>query len=168
MPASSPRLRALGDWPRAATLLGILDTLGQRTGSQPFVYQQAGLEALAGRAAGVLGPAMRDRRRLPGCGDQIAAALWPATSQHPEPGTGDGLPLTWRERQIAALITGCLTNRQIAARLAIAERTVDTHVGRILAKLGCTSQAEAAATITAATAATTTTPPAVPGPTAAR
>jgi len=30
-----------------------------------------------------------------------------------------------------------LTNRQTTARLVIAERTVDTHIRRILAKLGC-------------------------------
>lgn len=69
--------------------------------------------------------------------DQITAAVWPATSHRAEPGAGHGLALTRRERQIA----GGPTTRQIAARLVIAERTADTHVGRILAKLGCTNRA---------------------------
>jgi DNA-binding CsgD family transcriptional regulator len=69
------------------------------------------------------------------------------------------LALTRREREIAALIAQGLTNRQIGARLVIAERTVDTHVGRILAKLGCTRRAQAAAIITAAAAGRTTEPP---------
>ena len=52
------------------------------------------------------------------------------------------------------LIAQGLTNRQIGARLFIAERTVDTHVGRILAKLGCSSRAQVAAIVTAAAAVT--------------
>jgi DNA-binding NarL/FixJ family response regulator len=139
-------------------LLGIIDTLAERTGGQPFPHQRAGLDALARRAAGQLGPAMHGIRaagQVLGRGDQITAALWPVTSRSAEPGT-DGLPLTRREREIAGLITGGLTNRQIAARLVIAERTVDTHVGRILAKLGCASRAQVAAIITATAAAAAT------------
>ena len=76
--------------------------------------------------------------------------------------------MTRREHQVAGLIAEGLTNRQIAARLFIAERTVDTHVGRILAKLGCTSRAQAAAIVTAAAATTTaTTLPGGPGTPAA-
>jgi predicted ATPase/DNA-binding CsgD family transcriptional regulator len=148
---------ALGDWPRAAMLLGIIDTLGERIGGQPFPHQRAGLDELASRAATQLGPAwpgIQEAGRVIGRGDQITAALWPAASQDPESGRDDGLPLTRREREIADLITHGLTNRQIAARLVISERTVDTHVGRILAKLGCTSRSQAAAIITTATAAT--------------
>ena len=53
--------------------------------------------------------------------------------------------LTQRERQIAALIVRGHTNRQIAAALAIAERTVDKHVERILRKLGLPSRTAVAA-----------------------
>ena len=161
----------LGDWPRAAMLLGILDTLGERIGGQPFPHQQAGLDELASRAAAELGPAVqgiRDAGRVIGRGDQITAALWPATSQRPESGGADGLPLTRREREIADLITRGLTNRQIAARLVISERTVDTHVGRILAKLGCTKRSQAAAIISAAAAAAATPKPGDTGRSAAR
>jgi non-specific serine/threonine protein kinase len=48
--------------------------------------------------------------------------------------------LTRRESEVAPLILRGLTNRQIAAELGIAERTVDTHVGNILSKLGLTSR----------------------------
>jgi DNA-binding NarL/FixJ family response regulator len=51
---------------------------------------------------------------------------------------------------VAQLITTGLTNRQIGVRLFIAERTVDTHVSRILAKLGCASRAQVAAMVAAA------------------
>ena len=159
---------ALDDWPRGAMLLGIIDAIGERTGGHPWPHQQAGLDELASRAAEALGPAMqgiRDAGRVLGRGDQITAALWPATRQRPESGAGGRLPLTRREHQIASLIAEGLTNRQIAARLIIAERTVDTHVGRILSKLGCTNRAQAAAIITATTA---TTLPGGPGSPAAR
>ena len=53
-------------------------------------------------------------------------------------------PLTRREREVAALIARGLTNRQIAEELFIAERTADTHVEHILAKLGLGSRTQVA------------------------
>jgi predicted ATPase/DNA-binding SARP family transcriptional activator/DNA-binding CsgD family transcriptional regulator len=50
--------------------------------------------------------------------------------------------LTAREQEIVALITRGQTNAQIAATLGIAVRTVDTHVSRILRKLGVHSRSE--------------------------
>jgi DNA-binding NarL/FixJ family response regulator len=52
--------------------------------------------------------------------------------------------LTAREREVLALIAEGLTNRQIAGRLVIAERTADTHVQNILAKLRCATRTQAA------------------------
>ncbi len=53
--------------------------------------------------------------------------------------------LTAREREVAALIARGQTNRAIAARLVISERTADTHVQHILNKLGLDSRAQIAA-----------------------
>ena len=53
--------------------------------------------------------------------------------------------LTDRERDVLALLVEARTNRQIAARLYISEKTVSVHVSNILAKLGVRSRAEAAA-----------------------
>jgi non-specific serine/threonine protein kinase len=52
--------------------------------------------------------------------------------------------LSRRERDVAALITRGLTNRQIADVLIIGERTVHTHVANILAKLELTSRTQIA------------------------
>jgi DNA-binding NarL/FixJ family response regulator len=44
--------------------------------------------------------------------------------------------LTEREQEIATLVAEGWTNRQIATRLFISEKTVETHVSHILAKVG--------------------------------
>ena len=62
------------------------------------------------------------------------------------PAPGERLDLlTAREREVAALIAQGLTNREIASRLVIAERTAEGHVQSILNKLGFNSRAQVAA-----------------------
>jgi DNA-binding NarL/FixJ family response regulator len=58
----------------------------------------------------------------------------------------DADPLTPREREIADLVAAALSNRQIAARLVLSERTVESHVSSILAKLGLANRTEIATT----------------------
>ena len=53
--------------------------------------------------------------------------------------------LTSREEEVLALIAKGLSNRQIAERLVVSEKTVATHVGHILTKLGLPSRAAATA-----------------------
>jgi predicted ATPase/DNA-binding CsgD family transcriptional regulator len=52
--------------------------------------------------------------------------------------------LTRREREVAALLAEGLSNKEIATRLVISQRTVETHVDHILGKLGMTSRAQVA------------------------
>jgi len=51
-------------------------------------------------------------------------------------------PLTSREREVATLLAEALSNRQIAARLVLSERTVESHVRSILAKTQCANRTE--------------------------
>jgi len=53
--------------------------------------------------------------------------------------------LSRREAEVAALVAGGLTNRQIGERLFISERTAENHVKHILTKLGFASRSQIAA-----------------------
>jgi two-component system nitrate/nitrite response regulator NarL len=52
-------------------------------------------------------------------------------------------PLTPREQQVAQLLAGGLTNKEIAQRLGITEHTVKFHLNGILRKLGVSTRTEA-------------------------
>ncbi|WP_322754578.1 MULTISPECIES: response regulator transcription factor [unclassified Frankia] len=77
--------------------------------------------------------------------------LDPAVTQRVLTRLRDGAPedrmlsaLSERERQILGLIAEGLTNRQIASRIHLAEKTVKNNVSSILEKLGLTSRTQAA------------------------
>ncbi|HTU69482.1 MAG TPA: response regulator transcription factor [Candidatus Baltobacteraceae bacterium] len=53
--------------------------------------------------------------------------------------------LTAREREILALLVDGLTNKEIAQRLVLSPRTVETHVERVLGKLQVGSRSRAIA-----------------------
>ncbi len=54
------------------------------------------------------------------------------------------LPITGREREIAAMVSAGLSNREIADRLCVSVRTVDGHLYRIFAKLDIRSREQLA------------------------
>ncbi|SEO40036.1 helix-turn-helix domain-containing protein [Trujillonella endophytica] len=56
----------------------------------------------------------------------------------------DADPLTAREREIAGLVARGWTNRRIAGDLVLSERTVESHVRNVLAKLDAANRTEPA------------------------
>ena len=60
------------------------------------------------------------------------------------PGSAGVDALTTRERQVLVLVAAGLSNRELAHRLSISERTARTHVSSILDKLGLRSRTQAA------------------------
>ena len=55
-------------------------------------------------------------------------------------GHDDGL--TWRERQVVALVAQGLANKVVALRLGISTRTVEGHLNHVFSKLGVTTRTE--------------------------
>jgi NarL family two-component system response regulator LiaR len=72
----------------------------------------------------------------------VAARLVQAIAQRP--GSEPAERLTPREREVLALIARGMPNKRIARELEISEKTVKTHVGHVLAKLGVTDRTQAA------------------------
>lgn len=69
--------------------------------------------------------------------DDLAAL---ALSDVPASGSSRTATLSPREREVVAFIVRGLSNRQIAAEMGVAQRTIDTHVANILRKLGVSSR----------------------------
>jgi len=68
-----------------------------------------------------------------------------ATTLHPDPRSEPSGPeLSLRESQVLGLIAEGLTNREIGARLGLAEKTVKNYVSGLLAKLGMERRTQAA------------------------
>jgi non-specific serine/threonine protein kinase len=91
-------------------------------------------------AAGATAETLRAQGRRMSLDDAVAAAL----SEAPERPwrAGSGPELTRREAEVAVLVAGGLTNRQIAVRLYLSVRTVDVHVDHIFGKLGLSSRSQ--------------------------
>jgi DNA-binding CsgD family transcriptional regulator len=132
---------------RAALLLGAANQIWPSVGYPMFGSRYFGAphrdcELTARRVMGDRDFEAAFRRGMGlGIDDAVAYALGEAA------GTPDldlsGVPqLTPREQQVAELIADGMSNREIAARLVISQRTVESHVGHILHKFGFTSRSQ--------------------------
>jgi ATP/maltotriose-dependent transcriptional regulator MalT len=139
------------EYRRAATLLGAADALWADTGTPITAYghlishhdtcerqTRAGLGDAAFTGAFARGNALS-------YDDAIAYALKQQRRPTTPPPIDGSTPLTRRERQVADLVAEGLSNKEIAGKLVISQRTAESHVEHILTKLGVSSRAQVAA-----------------------
>jgi DNA-binding CsgD family transcriptional regulator len=141
---------------RALRLTGIAETArnGRKLGPEDADEEQAKVALSAARAA--LPPAEADAAERAGSALDPVRALRYAVSdvwEHrsggagsPPGGRGPGAsPLSGPEHQLARFVAEGLTNRQIAARMRITERSVESALRAIRARLRLRSRAQLAA-----------------------
>ncbi|GAB3855316.1 LuxR C-terminal-related transcriptional regulator [Nocardioides maradonensis] len=109
-------------------------------------YESARARVLVARACGSLGDEDACRMELAAARavlEELGAA-YDLAGLCDDGDSADG-PLTPREREVLRLIATGATNRAIAERLVLSERTVARHVSNIFTKLGLASRAAATA-----------------------
>jgi DNA-binding NarL/FixJ family response regulator len=133
--AAIPRLRELDPAPAVLVLTSFLDDdyvrQALRLGANGYLVKSAGPDAIL---AGIREAATGGRPLDAAVVDLLAAG----------PREDPLAALTPRETEVLTLLGQGLSNRAIAKQLVVTEKTVKTHVGAILAKLGVASRTQAA------------------------
>ena len=110
------------------------ERLGDLVAAVDAVAQAALTYRRQGRRGSALGCSTRAAALAEQCGASTSALRQ----------AGEPLPLTDREREIVMLIGEGLSSREIAERLTLSVRTVESHVYRAMLKTGTTSRDELA------------------------
>jgi predicted ATPase/DNA-binding CsgD family transcriptional regulator len=142
-----------GEPRRAAVLFGAVEQPWQRIG-RPLAAGEpllAWSEQVRARVLGDMGDRAFEAARKQGTrmrqDDVIAYALREKAAADEIP-SAVGPQLTRREQEVAGLVAAGLSNRGIASRLVISQRTAEGHIEHILTKLGYNSRAQIAAWVT--------------------
>ncbi|MBX7433129.1 LuxR family transcriptional regulator [Mycobacterium sp. Y57] len=130
----------------AARLLGAAQAIRQRSGEVRFPMYQAGHGAAVAAVRDTLGKEDFDTAWAEGAAlsteDAIAYAQR-GRGERKRPDSG-WKSLTPTERDVVCLVSDGLANKDIAARLFVSPRTVQTHLTHVYAKLGLTSRVQLA------------------------
>ena len=147
----APIAMAKGSGERAATLLGGAEALWRSIPAPMVEPLRADHDRAEADARAALEPAVFAAAYGVGLamtGDEVVDyALEIRSSGNrafagpPQPSEG---PLSRREMEVAALVADGATNAQVAARLFISERTVESHVASIFNKLGVDTRLQVA------------------------
>ena len=112
-----------------------------RHGAAGYLTKDLGPEALQRAVRGIRNGDLAMSRRMAARTMRLFIASGPNASGGDDTSLG---VLSSRELEVLARLGDGLTDREIAAALVISPRTVETHVGNILRKLGVRNRAEAA------------------------
>jgi len=137
---------ANGDQERVLRLAATVDRMSREWSLSTSSYRLRQLEEASTQARAALGDRKSEGAWNDGLTMSAARALEYALGEgkpEAEPAAAAG-PLSKREREVVAMVAAGMTNRQIADRLFIAERTAEGHVERIRNKLGVRSRTEVA------------------------
>ncbi|HKW07492.1 MAG TPA: LuxR C-terminal-related transcriptional regulator [Candidatus Dormibacteraeota bacterium] len=139
----------------AARLLGASETIRTGAGATMMAMLVPFVETAEEQATQSLGAsryrAEREAGRMMTRDAAVALALGEPEPVSAEAPRSDGA-LAKREDDVARLVAEGMSNKQIAARLFISERTVDSHVRSILNKLGFNTRAQIAGWVASQTA----------------
>ncbi|MFD9663943.1 ATP-binding protein [Rhodococcus sp. NPDC059968] len=143
-----------GDYERAACLRGAADTTWRATAAlfAKAVVRSLNTEPVDQTIRRALSEARYQAAFSRGAGFSDEETLEYAVGGHSEPpatrAPSESVRLTPRETEVAELVARGMSNRDIAVKLVIAQRTAEGHVERILNKLGFRSRAQIAAWVT--------------------
>ncbi|WP_158849592.1 ATP-binding protein [Saccharothrix deserti] len=134
---------------RAATLLGAVRECWQAIGASPAKspHLRGYHDECEQRTRRALGERAFQAAFQRGVDLGLADAIGYALNEKPQPArspVGTTTTLTRREQQVADLVAEGLTNKGIAARLVISQRTAESHVKNIMTKLGFTKRTQLA------------------------
>ncbi len=139
---------AEGRGARAVRLAGAAEAVRTATGTRAPAGWQADLARRLGSARHAVGRDSWTTAWLSGQGltlDRAIAFALADAEAHRALGAvspSHGSQLSEREREVARLVAKGLTSREMAVRLTVTERTVNTHLERIREKLGVRSRAQ--------------------------
>jgi predicted ATPase/DNA-binding CsgD family transcriptional regulator len=137
-----------GDCERSAVLLGAAAEIRRGVGAGLLPDLAEFRRSCEAKARGALGERTLSTAMRRGANMPLTEVIGYALGEHPKTvgnAPGEEAVLTRREREIADLVAQGLSNREIASRLVIAQRTAEGHVEHVLGKLGFTSRAQIAA-----------------------
>jgi predicted ATPase/DNA-binding CsgD family transcriptional regulator len=138
---------------KAARLLGAASEMWKSMGAPLFHKLDPYHDRCVSYARTALGPRFVEEERL-GARLSRSELIGLATSERPgkldtpvrpwASTTPRQAALTAREREVARMVATGLTSKEVGAELMVSTRTVETHVGNILTKLGLSSRTQLA------------------------